>query len=330
MAPVSITNMIFNKILYHCNADTRQNIFDYMNIHNIGNKGEHMKSIKQIFFKSQIGGKTYEIELNDNLKYEFYIDGIIPETNTHRRMCFMSNSYSYDCLCVLFGNKTSGDDAMRIESLLSSNECVKCENGNKKIKAGDIMIQILLKTLEINKKFEHIKKFELSDTSKKSCYDIGIELVYLKTITHGIPYYAKFGFRPKNENDCKIFRKNREIFKLNKKILNTEFIKIINKSKVNMNDGTYEIYKRYIKKYILENEEIYAKLFFMEIINLIDLSIGKKDIIKDNIFIRDKQIDDKDAMKGICDFVNSIYKNVYKYLGYGEYFTKIWILYLDR
>ena len=254
MTQVSITNMIFNKILYHCNADTRQNIFDYMNNHNIGNKGEHTKSIKQVFFKSQIGGKTYEIELNDNLKYEFYIDEIIPETNIYRRMCFMSNSYSYDCLCVLFGNKTSGDDTMRIESLLSSDECVivssyifftfkskknnmnmttnsstqifnskklcgdyECKDSDKKIKAGDTMIQILLKTLEINKKFAHIKKLELSDTSKKSCYDIGIELVYLKTITHGIPYYAKFGFRPKNENDCKVFRKNREIFKLNKK-----------------------------------------------------------------------------------------------------------------
>jgi hypothetical protein len=116
--------MIFNKILYNCNADTRQNIFDYMNYHNIGNKGACTKSIKNIFFKSQTGGQTYEIKLNDNLKYEFYIDNIIPETNTHRRMCFMSNSYSYDCLCVLFGNKTSGDDTMRIESLFSSNECV--------------------------------------------------------------------------------------------------------------------------------------------------------------------------------------------------------------
>jgi hypothetical protein len=102
---------------------------------------------------------------------------------------------------------------MRIESLFSSNECVivsshifwtfkspknnanmttnsftqffnskklcedyECEDNNKKIKAGDTMIQILLKTLEINKKFAHIKKLELSDTSKKSCYDVGIEL----------------------------------------------------------------------------------------------------------------------------------------------------------
>jgi hypothetical protein len=97
-----------------------------------------------------------------------------------------------------------------------------------------------------------------------------------------------------------------------------------------MNDGTYEIYKRYIKKYILENEEIDPKLFFMEIIDLIDLSIGKKDIIKDNIFIRDKTIDDKNVMRGICDFVNSIYKNVYKYFKYEEYFTKVWILYLDK
>jgi hypothetical protein len=80
--------------------------------------------------------------------------------------------------------------------------------------------------------------------------------------------------------------------------------------------------------YILENKEIDPKIFFMELIDLIDFSSGKKDIINDNIFMKNKKINNKNAMRGICDFVNSIYKNIYKYLGYEEYFCKIWILHL--
>jgi len=173
---ISLTSLIYDKIKFNHNAETRQNIFDYKNFHKIGNKGKIIHYKKNINFKSLIGGNnTYEIELDDNIKYEFYMDEIIPETNELRRMCFLSNSLSYDCLCVLFGTKKSGDSNMRIESVLSSNECVKCKDETKKIKPGDILIQILLKIIKTNPKFSHIKKIELADTSKKSCYDIGIE-----------------------------------------------------------------------------------------------------------------------------------------------------------
>jgi hypothetical protein len=328
MTTVSITSIILNKILYFYNADTRQNIYDYNNLYNIGSKGKLIRYKKDINFKYQIGGKTYEIKLDNEIKYEFYIDEIIPETNKKRRMCFMSNSYSYECLCVLFGTKESGDNKMRIESVLGSNECIKCDNKEKKIKAGDTLIQILLKIVKSNKKFAHIKKIELADTSKKSCYDIGIELLYLRTITHGIPYYAKFGFRPNNDDDYNIFKKNRNNFKLNKTITNNELIEIIETSKKKFNKDTYIIYKKYIEKYILNNKNINVQMFIIELIDIIDISLGKKEMIKENIFIGNKIIKNKESMKGICDLLNCICKTIYKKLEYEEYHSKIWILYL--
>ncbi len=329
MKPISITEYIFDKIVFFHNADTRQNIFDYNNLHNIGNKGLVKHHHNYVNFKDMDGGgNIYEIKLDNGSTYEFYIDEIIPDTNNLRRICFMSNSFSYDCLCVLFGSKKSGDSLMRIESVISSNECVKCtdKTNNLKIKHADVLIQILLKILKTNSKFSHIKKLELSDTSKKSCYNIGIELIYLRTITKGIPYYAKFGFRPNKEIDYDVFKHNKNNFKLNKTISNDDLLKIIIRNKLDKN--TFNTYEKYIKTYILNNKNINPVLFFTEIIDIIDISIGKKEIGKriNNIFIGNKIIKNKNDMIGICDFLNSICKDVYLYLDYKDYTNRIWTM----
>jgi hypothetical protein len=51
-------------------------------------------------------------------------------------------------------------------------------------------------------------------------------------------------------------------------------------------------------------------------------------MIKENIFIGNKIIKNKNIMEGLCDFINCICKNVYFELGYKKYYSKIWILYL--
>ena len=50
---ISLTNIIFKKILYKHNADVRQNIFDYNNLYKIGNKG-YLKKYKKKFKKSKM------------------------------------------------------------------------------------------------------------------------------------------------------------------------------------------------------------------------------------------------------------------------------------
>lgn len=334
MSLISITDLIYNKIKFTHNADTRQNIFDYKNIHKIGNKGILNHYTNNIKFKSQIGGRIHKLRLDDGLKYEFYLDEIIPETNKLNRMCFMSNSLSYDCLCILYGVENSGDTTMIIESLLSSDECVKCEKCENsssetiKIKPGDILMQILFKLLKLDPKFKHIKKIQLSDTSKKSCYDIGIKLIYLRTITNGIPYYAKFGFIPKLKNDYDIFKHNWNNFQLNKTINNNDLLKIIENNKNDMKKKTYGVYTKYIKNIISNNKNINPILFFNELIDIIDISLDKKEMTKDNIFFGNEIIKNKQIMECICDLINLICEDVFLILGYKNYKSNIWVVHL--
>jgi hypothetical protein len=346
MSLISITNLIFDKIKFNHNADTRQNIFDYKNFHKIGNKGILKHHTKIINFKSlkkfqslhndnndedndMNGGSIRKLKLNDGLKYEFYLDEITPENSELNRMCFMSNSLSYDCLCILYGTPKSGDTTMIIESVLSNNECVKCEDKTVKIKPGDILMQILLKLLKLDPNFSHIKNIELSDTSKKSCYDIGIGLKYLRTITNGIPYYAKFGFRPKLNGDYETFQHNRNNYKKNKTISSDDLLSIIEDMKNNMKENTYDVYLKYIKKYIRDNKNIDPKIFFTELIDIIDISLGKKDMTKDNIFFSNKIIKNKKIMESICDLLNLICKDVFIKLDYKDYIGNIWTLKLS-
>ena len=309
---ISITNMIYKKFPYKTSAKEIQTISDYKNKHKMGNKGTLIKEIIPVQFMIQEGGKTSKIEMDGEI-YEYYTEKITPETNDKRRICFMANTYSYDCLCFLFGTKDSEDTMMEIQSLLNSSECVKVLNHNKKIKSGDTMMKILLKVIKHNKEFEHIKSIELSDVSKKQCYDIGLELIYLRTMTYGIPYYAKFGFRPKNLDDYDNFKANREKFKLSPTISSKDLFKIINDNKKYMDNGTYEIYKKHIYPHIKILEQIDPKIFFSELIESVDIFLEKKEYEKNNIFVNRRKLN-KEEMRGLCDFTRLIYKKVYRYI----------------
>ena len=47
---------------------------------------------------------------------------------------------------------------------------------------------------------------------------------------------------------------------------------------------------------------------------------------KNNIFIGNKIIKNNNIMQSICDFLNSVCKNVFLKLGYKDYFNNIWIM----
>jgi hypothetical protein len=167
-------------------------------------------------------------------------------------------------------------------------------------------MQIIIKLVKESEMFSHIKKIELSDISKKKCYNTDLELKYLRTMTHGIPYYAKYGFRPKETNESKFFRDNRENYELNKKLLKSDFIQII-KSK-DFDEKTTNVYKKYFKTY-MQDDMIDVRKMLIQIINLID---------NDKINRNDK--------KYLCKILNYIYKDIYKILGYKEYNNNLWIL----
>lgn len=320
MSDISISKLIYKYFDDITDTETRQNIIHYMSIHNISNKGIIRKTRHKIKFKNQLGGTEYDIKLQDGLTYYYYINDIESVSKTKYKMWLVTVDNINECACLTFGKKESNDNIMRIDGLKSFDNCVRCIDPKHKFKSGDILMQIILELVKNNKEFTHIKKIELSDNSMKQCYDINLKLVYLRTMTHGSPYYSKFNFRPMTNKDYQVFNYNRNIFKLNKTITKKELLKIIKDNKIDMSDITYSQYLKYVKPYILNNDNINPKTFFIDLIKLID------DYIKNN----NNNNNNKKVLSGICDFISKIYIDVFTFLGYKNYKENLWVLYIDK
>ena len=294
----------FNNI----NSELIQNIMNHLNFNNYAGKGILTRKTYPINLLQQVGGVKKEIKLKDGYTYEYHIDEIIPIDDKHNRLCFFNIEETHDnCACLLYNTRKSGKTILRIEGIFNGEDCIKCVDKKHKYKVGQILMQIIIELVKSSKEFSHITEIELSDTSIKKYNGFGLQLKYLRTITHGEPYYAKYGFRPNSEYDIDIFRFNRSNYRLNKKILNKELFEIITDAK--LDKQTNEVYKKYLYNYIKSNNEIEPKIYLTELINLINYK---------NITENEK--------KYIWNFVYSIYQNLYNKLGYKNYRDKIWIL----
>jgi hypothetical protein len=182
-------------------------------------------------------------------------------------------------------------------------------------------MQIIIKLLKTSKKFDHIKTIELQDISIKRCYNIGIRLIYLRMITHGETYYSKYDFKPKkieednpvvdNNNkmtDYKRFKYNKKIFKINRNLTNVEIISVINSSEI-INNNTILFYEKVVKSYLKEDRIIDTSIFMKKIVSL---------AFDQNVSVEKRT--------PICDFIDSIYKNLYIKIGYKEYKSDLWTL----
>jgi len=304
---VSIIKTVYKKFSY-INSEVIQNILNHLNFNNYTGKGILTRKTYPIHLLEQVGGVKKEIKLKDGYTYEYHIDEIIPIDSKNNRLCFVNIDESQDyCGCLLYNTKKSGKTILRIEGIFNGEDCIKCVDKKHKYKVGNILIQIIIELVKSSKEFSHITEIELSDTSIKKYNGLGLGLKYLRTITNGEPYYAKYGFRPNSEYDIDIFRFNRSNYRLNKKILNNELFEIITDAK--LDKQTNEVYKKYLYNYIKSNNEIDPKIYLTELINLINYK---------NITENEK--------KYIWNFVYSIYQNLYNKLGYKNYRDKIWIL----
>lgn len=316
---VSIRKILGDKYHY-TQSESIQNIIDLMNKKNICGKGI-LTSIKQkIILKEQIGGVKKMIDIGNNV-FEYHIDTITPLSNNESRICFMNIAEHHDnCACLLYNTKQSGKTTLVIEGLSNGEDCVKCYNKNITYKTGDILMLIILRLVEKSSVFSHITKIKLSDTSKKNCYNNGIELKYFKTITDGRTYYSKYSFRPqktsddefKNDiiTDYKAYFLNKEIFKKKRMISNNDLRNVILQSNLSTSENNF--YHKYIKPYIDSNNLIDTSIFMSNILNL---------VIKE----QPKEMDiTNDIKKVACLFIISIYKNLYRKIGYIEYKNNIW------
>ena len=339
MNEISITKTIYEYFDDIGDTEIRQNIINYMQKYNIGNKGISTITKHKLKFKiknrfditskyknhDMRGGETYEIELKDGKTYYYNINNIEPISKTKYKMMFMTFDDINECACLTFGKKDSKNTVLRIDGIKTFDECILCKDKKHKFKSGDILMQIILELVKNNSEFSHIDKIELADASQKKCYDISLKLIYLRTMTHGIPYYAKYGFRPILKTDYKdVFVYNRNNFKLNKTMTRDEILSIIKKNKIDINESTYKSYNKYIKKHIFNNKNINPVIFISQTIKIVDNSISEN---KNNSI---KIIDDKDELVGLCDFIRKIYIDIYNFLGYKNYNENLWQLKIER
>ena len=325
MTEISITGTIYEYFDDIEETEIRQNIIMYMDKYNIGNKGISIKTKHKLKFKNQNGGEIYNIDLKDGKTYYYNINDIESIGKTKYKMKFITFDDINECACLTFGKKESKNNILRIDGIKSFDNCILCKDDKNIFKSGDILMQIIIELVTNNPEFSHIDKIELADSSQKKCYDRGLKLIYLRTMTHGIPYYAKFGFRPVLKTDYDtIYYDNKKNFKLNKTISKKDLLKIIKDNKINMNKTTYEAYEKHLQKHVLNNENIDPIKLIIQTIKIVDNSISENK--NKNI----KIIDDKKELSGLCEFVNRIYISVYHFLGYKDYEENLWVLDIKR
>ena len=108
MSKINITKYMFEKMSGINNVETRQNIMDFMRKYQIKNTGYITQQKHKIIFKNQIGGTEFEIELEDNQTYNYYIiNDIEPEGKSEYRMWFVNMDNLIECASLLFGKKNS-------------------------------------------------------------------------------------------------------------------------------------------------------------------------------------------------------------------------------
>lgn len=132
--------------------------------------------------------------------------------------------------------------------------------------------------------------------------DYKIPLKYLRTLTKGEPYYYKFGFRPKYEEDILIWKYNKKKFLEKPTITKKELMNIILYRKFNDKDTKDKKILTYINDMILPKLE--------------DINITSN-VVKMLMECKNRTT---------CHLLNVIYMNLYYKMEYKEYDNKTFIL----
>ena len=209
------------------------------------NNFKSSKTLKlKIYNENLYGGKNESKNINISLRNDKYQAKIYEYNDGY------SNSISFVKINSIFNNDNDDfnendicgvilidkNNNADINSIVNYQDCIKCF-ANKTFKIGEVLIQIMIGICV----YKNVNKIELIDNSYLECGNEKIPLIYLRTITHGKPYYTKFNFYPinhnkKNENEyykneIQIYYDNIEIFKTNPKINKKKLIKILNYKK---------------------------------------------------------------------------------------------------
>lgn len=223
-------------------------IMEYFKEKNVSFNFNNFKSSKtlklKIYNENLYGGKDESKNIKINIKntnfqakiYEYYHGNSKSISFVKINSIFDDDNDDYDendiCGVILIDEKNNAD----ITSIVNYQDCIKCFE-NKKFNIGEILFRIMICICV----FKKIKKIHLTDNSYLNCGNDKIPLIYLRTLTKGKPYYAKFGFKPidhningENEyykNELQIYKDNIDTFNTNPTIIKNKLIKILNYQK---------------------------------------------------------------------------------------------------
>lgn len=262
--------------------------------------------------------KKKKIILRDNnyeAKIYEYDDGYSKTINfvkIHSIYNKNNDDYNEDDICgVIIISKDENDkNVANIQSITNYTDCIKCLN-NITFKIGEILTQITIGICV----YKNIDKIQLTDNSYLEYGNEKIPLIYLRTMTHGKPYYTKFNFLPINhnkkgennyhKNEIQIYKDNIKNFNTNPKIKKKKLIKILNYKNFD------EIKDKNMIEYI--NNELIPQL--------------KEDEISISNFLKYLI---KNKKKITCHLLIKILMNVYYMCNYNEYKYKYFEFILDK
>jgi len=271
----------------------------------IENKSKKLNFIKN----NQIGGENKKINIDNNI---YYYNSDKLELIDKKDQLYDPNGATLNKVELTFytlENKINGqsikfpnekgcgavlyykkDDNVVIEELSNYDDCIKCKDVTVEYKVGVILMQVML--YEINKYIKP-KSISIHDNAFMKCVNDKLQLIYLRTITKGEPYYTKFGFIAK---DINVYNYNKMIF--NKQIMIKEIafyeLLTLKKSKNLFTENEKDRIKNKILPYYEKNKNKLASEFL-------------------NGLLRNNKN---------CSIIAKIYLLLYKNIGYKEYNDK--------
>ena len=300
---------LFNKKginIYTKNNGIRVNTTDFIDFKNnfYKNIKKYDKNIK--ISKIHHGGKIYNYDMETNYEVQINIQKF---ENNETQVHLVMFDEEIDCGMIQIDKNNNNASIMTLDK---NSRCVKCKNPNINYKVGDILIQIML-SLAFNK--YNVESVSLTDISTYNCYGTTVNLQMLRTITHGKPYYMKFGFKPKYEIGKKYYKQNLKIFNENKN-LEKETLKLIFICLIF--GDTYKLYSsllfNFFNNFLENNKNTSFTNLAKNTINELNKHINKSAITKEKIYEYNlkqiKKIYSVDELKKMLnDDINEIYEN---------------------
>jgi len=184
----------------------------------------HQFSFQKII---QSGGKRKKYQL-DGVAYYVDQEKVILEDNQNQKYSLEFVSFEPNpmkCGIIIIDQKTK---TAIVQDLIKTDYCVLWKPNREYENvphSGAVLMEVMIHICQK----AGIEKIVLTDNSGFTCSNGDrIEFITGRTLTHGFPYYTKFGFLPKHKGDRQVMKKNRQIMG-HKKTSDVNLKKIIRK-----------------------------------------------------------------------------------------------------